>query len=62
MPWRHVVVPEDEHQALYDAWAFSGIPLPILVDAKGDIVALSGQLRGDQLLPALEGLVGAVAE
>jgi thiol-disulfide isomerase/thioredoxin len=59
MPWTHAHVPPAEHAALYDAWGFSGVPVHMLVDDDGTIAAAEGSLRGEELLPTLQGFLEA---
>jgi thiol-disulfide isomerase/thioredoxin len=54
MPWHNAWVPPAEQDALHEAWRFSSVPLLVLVDADGTIVAASETLRGDALLPTLQ--------
>ncbi len=54
MPWIHAQEPDA--QDLFDAWWFGGIPLLVLVDGGGQIVATSATLRGDALLPSLQNI------
>ena len=51
MPWIHAHEPDE--QALFDAWWFGGIPMPVLVDGEGRIVATTDALRGDALRSTL---------
>lgn len=53
MPWTHAWIPPAEHDALRQAWGFVGVPLLVLVDGDGTIVAVNESLRGAALLPTL---------
>lgn len=53
MPWINAWVPPAERDALHEAWRFSAIPLTVLVDGEGTIVAVTESLREDALLPTL---------
>jgi thiol-disulfide isomerase/thioredoxin len=61
MPWANAWVPPAERDALHETWRFSGIPLTVLVDGEGTIVALTESLRGDALLPTLQAFLNRTA-
>ena len=54
MPWTHLIASEEQAEALYDDWQFSGIPVLLLVDRHGRIIATTEELRGEKLLKTLE--------
>lgn len=59
MPWTHAYVPPSDHDALYEAWGFAGVPQHVLVDGDGTIASVEASLRGDALLPTLQGFIDA---
>ena len=60
MPWRHAVVEGGLQSAISERFEVGGIPKPILVDAKGRIVAVDEELRGEYLGRTLERVLGGM--
>ena len=54
MPWSQVVLDAGNQEETVDLFEIKSYPSPILVDAKGKIVALGEELRGDGLRRALD--------
>ncbi len=49
MPWKHGFVSNTEGRKISQAFEVIGIPRPILVDKDGKILAMEGELRGQNL-------------
>ena len=49
MPWLHAVVPRGLESPALEPFELSGLPMPILVDETGGIVAIGPPLRGPRL-------------
>lgn len=58
MPWLHSYVDRDLAMELHDTFEIPGIPRPILVGPEGKILAEGVSLRGDNLLPMIEAVMG----
>ncbi len=58
MPWLHVYLEGANRDKIGKEFEVSGIPKPILVDPKGVIVAMEGELCGDQLDVTLRKFLG----
>ncbi|MGH9379645.1 MAG: thioredoxin-like domain-containing protein [Thermoanaerobaculia bacterium] len=54
MPWEHAVVEEGMDSPVAKTFEIVAIPRPILVGPDGTILAMEGDLRGDDLEPTLE--------
>ncbi|MCY1008257.1 TlpA disulfide reductase family protein [Nannocystis pusilla] len=53
MPWTHAIVRPDDLADVWGRFGFMGIPMGVLVDEAGTVVALSSDLRDDELVPTL---------
>ncbi len=58
MPWNHAFVEKGFDNPTSREFEVEGIPKPILVDATGTIVAMTTQLRGENLQKTLEKYLG----
>ena len=58
MPWMHVFIPGVFENDVAKQFEVAGIPKPILVDARGEIVAMQDELRGESLEATLEKFLG----
>ncbi|MCY1070346.1 TlpA disulfide reductase family protein [Nannocystis sp. RBIL2] len=54
MPWTHAIVGPEDAGGVWERFGFMGIPMGVLVDGAGTIVALSNDLRDHELLPTLQ--------
>ncbi|MFY0540810.1 TlpA family protein disulfide reductase [Nannocystis pusilla] len=54
MPWTHAIVRPEDTGGVWERFGFMGIPMGVLVDEAGTIVALSNDLRDHELLPTLQ--------
>lgn len=59
MPWQHSFVEGGFNSELAKQFEVIGIPKPILVDTKGNIVAIDTELRGENLEKTLTRVLGA---
>ncbi len=58
MPWHHVFLDKSIRNKVGDEFEVGGIPKPILVSPEGIIIALEGELRGEQLDQTLQKYLG----
>ena len=61
MPWTHAIVRPEDAGTAWERFGFMGIPMGVLVDEAGTIVALGTDLRDHALLPTLQRTLAARA-